>query len=106
MIQRHYDFLKALAQVWIPAIGTLYFALAQIWGIPFGAEVVGTLTCVDAFLGGILRVSTNRYVPPTDGNLLVDTTGEKDRYRLHIDTPLDEIAGKDQIRLGVRPGEF
>lgn len=61
MSNRTYDTLKYIAQIVIPALATLYFALAQIWGFPYGEEVVGTLTAFDAFLGAVLRISTNNY---------------------------------------------
>lgn len=56
-----YDILKFVAQIFLPALGTLYFALAEIWGFPYGAEVVGTITAVDAFLGALLGISTMKY---------------------------------------------
>ena len=56
-----YDTLKWIAQYLLPAIGTLYFALASIWGLPYGEQVVGTITAVDAFLGAILGISTFQY---------------------------------------------
>ena len=61
MSDRTYDILKYIAQIVLPAIGTLYFALASIWGLPYGEQIVGTITAVDAFLGAILRISTMRY---------------------------------------------
>lgn len=56
-----YDFLKWVAQLLLPAVGTLYFALASIWGLPYGEQVVGTITAVDTFLGVILGISTASY---------------------------------------------
>ena len=56
-----YDILKWVAQVCLPALGTLYFALAQIWGLPYGEAIVGTITAIDAFLGGLLGISTVQY---------------------------------------------
>lgn len=56
-----YDILKYIAQIVLPAIGTLYFALAKIWGLPYGTEIVGTITAVDTFLGAILKISTDNY---------------------------------------------
>lgn len=56
-----YDILKYIAQIVLPAIGTLYFALAKIWGLPYGAEIVGTITAIDAFLGALLKISTDSY---------------------------------------------
>lgn len=56
-----YDFWKFVAQLLLPALGTLYFALAQIWGWPYGEQIVGTITAIDAFLGVILGISTYQY---------------------------------------------
>lgn len=61
MSNKTYDALKFVAQIVLPALGTLYFALASIWGLPYGEQIVGTLTAVDAFLGAILGVSTAQY---------------------------------------------
>ena len=49
-----YDVLKWIAQILLPAIGTLYFALSKIWGLPFSTEIVGTISAVDVFLGALL----------------------------------------------------
>lgn len=56
-----YDIIKYIAQYVLPAVGTLYFALASIWGLPYGEEVVGTITAIDTFLGAILGISTYNY---------------------------------------------
>ena len=56
-----YDKLKYVAQIVLPAIGALYFALSQIWGLPYGEQVVGTITAVDCFLGALLGISTMIY---------------------------------------------
>ena len=58
---RTYDVLKWIALYLLPAIGTLYFALAGIWGFPYGEEIVGTITAIDTFLGVILGISTAQY---------------------------------------------
>ena len=56
-----YDVLKWVAQYFLPAIGTLYFAISTIWGFPYGEQVVGTITAIDAFLGAILGISSAAY---------------------------------------------
>lgn len=56
-----YDILKFVAQIVLPAAGTLYFALAGIWNWPYGEQIVGTITAVDAFLGALLGISTAAY---------------------------------------------
>ena len=61
MSNRTYDVLKYIALIVLPAIGTLYFALASIWGLPYGEQIVGTITAIDTFLGAILKISTDHY---------------------------------------------
>lgn len=56
-----YDVLKYVALVILPALGTLYFALSGIWGLPYGEQIVGTITAVDAFLGAALKLSSDSY---------------------------------------------
>ena len=61
-----YDILKWIAMYLLPALGTLYFALASIWGLPYGEQIVGTITAVDTFLGVILGISTAQYNKRSD----------------------------------------
>lgn len=61
MSNKMYDILKYIAQIILPAIGTLYFALASIWGFPYAEQIVGTITAVDTFLGVLLKISTDNY---------------------------------------------
>lgn len=61
MTNKTYDVLKYIAMIVLPAIGTLYYALAELWHLPYPTEVVGTITAVDTFLGALLRISTAQY---------------------------------------------
>lgn len=61
MSNKVYDILKWIAQILLPALGTLYFALAGIWNFPYAEAIVGTITAVDTFLGIILGISTANY---------------------------------------------
>ena len=61
MSNKTYDILKWIAQILLPAIGTLYFAIAQIWCLHYAEQIVGTIMALDAFLGAILGVSTMAY---------------------------------------------
>lgn len=56
-----YDVLKWVALIALPAGGTLYFALAGIWNLPYGQEVAATIVAINAFLGALLGVSTVKY---------------------------------------------
>ena len=61
MSNKVYDVLKYIAQIVLPALGALYFALAKIWNFPYGTEVVGTIAAVDTFLGALLKLSSDQY---------------------------------------------
>lgn len=61
MPNKVYDALKIIAQIVIPAMGALYFALAGIWQLPFGEQIVGTCAAVDTFLGTLLEISKMKY---------------------------------------------
>ena len=61
LTNKQYDILKWIALIALPAIGTLYFTLATIWGLPYGDQVVGTITAVDTFLGALLGISTSQH---------------------------------------------
>lgn len=64
-----YDILKFIAQILLPALGTLYFALSSVWGstiFPYAEQIVGTITAIDAFLGAILGISSYHYNKSND----------------------------------------
>lgn len=61
MNNKLYDVLKWISLVALPALGALYFALAGIWGLPYGEEITGTIVCVETFLGALLGISTVKY---------------------------------------------
>lgn len=61
MSSKVYDVLKYIAQIVLPALGTFYFAIASIWGLPYGEQVVGTITALDTLLGALLMISTSQY---------------------------------------------
>lgn len=58
---RVYDLLKWTVMILLPACGTLYAALAAVWGWGASQEVVTTITAADTFLGALLGISTVNY---------------------------------------------
>lgn len=61
MSNKAYNILKWIALVVLPAIATLYLTLSGIWGLPYGDQVVGTITAIDTFLGALLGISSAQY---------------------------------------------
>lgn len=61
MSNKVYDVLKYVTQIGLPALGTLYFALSNIWGFPYAEQVVGTVSAIVTFLGVLLGISSAKY---------------------------------------------
>jgi Putative phage holin Dp-1 len=99
-----YDVLKFLALVLFPALGTAYFALAGIWGLPSAQEVVGTIVVVDTLLGTVLQISSTQYNKSDakfDGVIGVTETNEKLSYVLNLNEDPVKLKDKDEVRLKV-----
>lgn len=65
-----YDRLKFLCTVFLPALGTLIFAISKIWGFPPYAEnIVGTLSAIAVFIGAIIGISSNAYYNQHEGDI-------------------------------------
>ena len=78
MSNKTYDLLKKISQLVLPALGALYFAIAQLWNLPLAEEIVGTITAIDAFLGAVLGISNHNY--------------KKQEYELNANClPLDDL---------------
>lgn len=61
MSNKLYDVLKWVVMIVLPAISTLYVALAGIWGWPYADEAAGTISAITAFMGAVLMFSTAQY---------------------------------------------
>jgi hypothetical protein len=99
-----YNWLKFLALVVLPALGTLYVALAALWGLPSAQAVSGTILAVDTFLGALLQISSANYNSSTaQGTLAVHETDDKKIFQLELDgDPEKDLEGRDRVVLKVR----
>lgn len=61
MSNKTYDILKYIALVVLPALATFVIAITGIWGLPYGEAIAATITAIDAFLGALLKISSNKY---------------------------------------------
>lgn len=86
-----YDNLKFLAQVVLPGLGTLYFALSQTWGWAYGEQVLGTIAALDAFLGLFLVKAKQSYMKSGAAGIM------------HVAQDNAEYASKKQLLLKVHP---
>lgn len=92
-----YDTLKFLAQIVFPALGSAYFALAGIWGLPAVEQIIGTIVVIDTFLGAILQISSSKFNATTaKGVINVETKpGGGKLFNLELEgDPEYELEGK------------
>lgn len=103
-----YQKLKFLTQIVLPAIATLYFALAGIWGLPAAEQIVGTIVAVDTFLGVVLQLSTSAYNNSNerfDGVVHVSSENEDGLHEVRIaglPSEAKDIIHKDELVLKVQ----
>ena len=103
MSNKVYDILKYIAQIVLPGLGTLYFALAGIWGFPYGEQIVGTLAAVDAFLGTILKINSDKYYKEgkdTVGTVTIDPVLETADFDFN-DVNTEELLNMKQVKVKV-----
>ena len=62
-----YGILKWIVMIFLPATGTLYFALASTWGFPYVEQVLGTITAINTFLGALIGISNAQYYKKPTG---------------------------------------
>lgn len=103
-----YDLLKDSALIGLPALGTLYFAIAQIWGLPYAEQIVGTITAVVVFLGVILKVASKKYektTPNVEGAVIItnpEGNPEKELYSLELEGDVEALKDKNAIILTIK----
>lgn len=106
MSNRLYDAIKFIAQIFLPALGALYFALAGIWGFPAVEEVMGSILAVDTFLGALLKVSANAYDKSDakyNGVVNITETEDKIGMSLELHEDPEDLTAKKEILFRVNP---
>lgn len=97
-----YARLNMTVKIVLPAIGTFYFTLASIWGLPYAEQVVGSIAALTVFLGTILVMAKRVWNENADGQIVIDQNDpNKDLYSLELGIPLEDISGKKQLTLNV-----
>lgn len=95
-----YDLLKYIAQIVLPGVGTFYFAIAQIWGLPHAGQVVGSITAADVFLGlllGLTTVSYNRSGAAYDGDMDVAHVDGVTHFQLNLNGDPADLPQQDKV---------
>lgn len=103
-----YDAIKYVAQIFLPAAGTFYFTVAQVWNWSNGTSVVGTIVAFDTLLGVLLHLSSTAYMSSGakyDGEMNINETDSKKHYALELHTHPDDLDGKKEVVFKVNAGK-
>jgi hypothetical protein len=94
------------AQLLLPAIGALYFTLAQIWGLPAAGEVNGTIAVLNTFLGVAVAWLRSLYLASGnqfDGTMVWEDGEEEGDSHLRMSSvDLNALETKGQILLQIK----
>ena len=105
-----YNLIKWFVTIVLPAFGTLYYTLSNMWGLPNADQVVGTTVAVSLFLGSLVGISTLNYNRAqaekpdvvADGSIILDSSDpEKDVFSLNLDIPLNELMERSTVTFAV-----
>lgn len=104
-----YDIAKDVTTIGLPAIATLYFGLAQLWGLPAAEEVTGTIALLTTFLGTLLKISTRKYMAsdePYDGDIVIsDKPGGGKVFELNLDGDPIHLVDEDAVTFRIKASE-
>lgn len=99
-----YDVLNSLVKVVLPAFGTLYFTLAQIWGLPGAEAVVATIVAACLFLGVVVQIAKAGW--KTDDDLVIDATNPDEiNFGFGSGRLVDELKDGQSLTLRVHKTE-
>ena len=61
MSNKVYDTIKDISLLWMPILITFYGAVSATWGLPYGEQILATLTGLNAALGAVVKYYKSRY---------------------------------------------
>ena len=61
MNKKLYDILANISRYILPALGGLYFTLADVWGLPYGSQIMATCTALIIALNVLLGIDSAKY---------------------------------------------
>ena len=61
MNDKTYDLLSDWARIYLPAIAAAYVGVAEIWGLPYAAQISGTIGVAITLMGAFLKKKSKEY---------------------------------------------
>ena len=63
---RTYDILIYVVTIVLPAFVAFFAAMVDTWGIPYGTQIVATISAFTGMLGSCLMIGKSRYRKQTE----------------------------------------
>lgn len=107
LTDKAYKVIKYTITIFLPAVGALYFALAQTWDFQRITGVNGTINAIITFGGLLIGYSTRQYNKTTgapDGDLVAQQDPDDGKKYLGLAVnadSVDQILAKDHVVLKV-----
>lgn len=102
-----YDIISAFVKYILPAVGTLYFALSEIWGFMYADQILGTTVAIETFLGAILFLAKRGWkeeqeeiLNESDGEVFIDLNDDG-LMTMSLNQEIEEIQEKDKLTFKV-----
>lgn len=61
MNEKLYKILAFIGRIGLPALATLYLALADLWHLPLKTEIAGTMSALSAFMNTVLSIDSSKF---------------------------------------------
>lgn len=68
MSNKTYDIIKDVSLLWMPTAITLYGVISATWGLPYGEQILATLTGLNAALGAVVKYYKSKYDKESESN--------------------------------------
>ena len=85
-----YDIVKTIALI-MPLFITLFGGIGEIWEIPYTDKIVLTLTAINGFIGGLVKLSNSKY----NKTELISEYDQEEENAMEIET--NEVGDEDGI---------
>ena len=79
--EKNYDTLKTIALI-MPLFIVFYEGIGKIWNIPYTEQITLTLTAINAFIGGLVKISNIKY----NNTELINQYDQEEENAMEIET--------------------
>ena len=86
-----YDVLKYISLIVLDAVGVAYNELSEVWGLPYGIQIMKTCTIISVLIGALIGISNYRY----NKTELNDEYDQEEENSLEIET--NEIDDTEEV---------